>query len=199
MHLHQYLPAIYRQPEAQPAAPTPQGPRIWLYRPAHNATLTTPVLQQPFGYPCYTTVPYTHAYIQAPPAVAVPPAPAVPSPAPANVFYYGAPGAYSYPASPAPAAPQMASGTTQNPYPWFGNTTDEVNRQNLVIAQRSGATQPAQLVPMNATDGQLWWCRELDGAYTMRTIKTINESLQPGYWAFAQQGGYPYFIRRPAT
>lgn len=54
--------------------------------------------------------------------------------------------------------------------------------------------KPQQLVPYKPDDNQQFWCRELDGSYTLRTAKDIQEELQPGYW---QRGAkeVPYFVR----
>ncbi len=114
-----------------------------------------------------------------------------------NMFYYGmaqqsAPMSAAAPV-PTPAAP---NGTAANPYVWRGATKAEVQRQDIAIAQASGSNQPVNLVPHQATNSQMWWCRELDGSYTLRNTNTIQEALQPGYWAYAPRGGYPYFIRQ---
>lgn len=52
-----------------------------------------------------------------------------------------------------------------------------------------------QLVPQTAGPNNEYYCRELDGTYTIRTVNTIMNELQPGQW---QRGssGYPYFVRR---
>ena len=128
-----------------------------------------------------------------------------------NAYYYGVPGMMAVAPAPAPApapdpAPASApapvlgatAGTYENPHLWYGNTTEEVDRENLVIAQNCGATKPANLAPVGATNDQMWWCREVDGSYTLRSTNTIQQALQPGYWAYASHGGYPYFIRQKA-
>ncbi|KAL8922445.1 MAG: hypothetical protein Q9208_005167 [Pyrenodesmia sp. 3 TL-2023] len=81
---------------------------------------------------------------------------------------------------------------------WYGSTKAEVDAQNAAIAQTVGATKPMELIPANATAGQQFYCRELDGAYTLRTMTDIETSCQPGSWHKASSG-YPYFIRAKAA
>lgn len=121
-----------------------------------------------------------------------------------NAYYYGMaqPGATAAAVAPAPAPATATApvGTAQRPHTWYGNTKEEVDRQNMAIAQRSGANKPTQLVPQGASSGQTFWVCELNGTYTLRNLGTIQAALQPGYWAFAPRGGYPYFIRqKPAA
>lgn len=51
-----------------------------------------------------------------------------------------------------------------------------------------------QLVPANPAAGQQFYCRELDGSYTLRTVTDIETSCQPGSW-HKSSTGYPYFVR----
>ncbi|KAI9676010.1 MAG: hypothetical protein M1817_000753 [Caeruleum heppii] len=116
--------------------------------------------------------------------------------------YVAMPQGWYHPAQsvqPQALAPASApDGSANNPYIWNGNTKAEIDRQNLVIAQNTGVMQPKALVPDKASDDQQWWVRELDGGYTLRSTQAIQDSLQPGYWTYAQNGGYPYFIRQKA-
>lgn len=126
-----------------------------------------------------------------------------------NVYYHGMPhpGAVAVtgaaPATAAVAAPAatavVQNGTAANPILWYGRTKAQVDHENRVMAQRSGANKPRQLVPHQATAGQSFWVRELNGSYTLRNHETIQSACQPGYWAFAARGGYPYFIRQQAA
>ena len=105
----------------------------------------------------------------------------------APVYYYHV----ATPKAPAAAKP---NGSHANPYVWHGNTKEEMARQNQVIAQNVGANKPTKVVPPEATDAQQFWCRELDGAYTLRSKQTIQQALQPGHWAVAKEG-HAYFVR----
>lgn len=97
--------------------------------------------------------------------------------------------------SPAPLRPtyQVPAGTV----PWIGPTRAEVDAQNIAVARATGAMRPQSMVPYRPAEGQQWWCREVDGSYTLRTTNDIMENLQPGYWAYSSSG-YPYFIRQAA-
>ncbi|KAF3895350.1 hypothetical protein GTR04_3654 [Trichophyton interdigitale] len=97
--------------------------------------------------------------------------------------------------SPAPPRPtyQVPAGTV----PWIGPTRAEVDAQNIAVARATGAMRPQSMVPYRPAEGQQWWCREVDGSYTLRTTNDIMENLQPGYWAYSSSG-YPYFIRQAA-
>lgn len=81
---------------------------------------------------------------------------------------------------------------------WYGSTKDEVDAQNAAIAKANGATTPVQLIPQGGTASSQYYCRELDGSYTLRTTAEIMETLQPGHWQFANPGGYPYWVRTKA-
>ncbi|WEW56159.1 hypothetical protein PRK78_001594 [Emydomyces testavorans] len=84
----------------------------------------------------------------------------------------------------------------QGAVPWPGATRAEIDAQNIAIAKATGATRPQSLVPYKPADGQQWWCRELDGSYTLRTTNDIMENLQPGQWIYSSTG-FPYFVRQP--
>ncbi|KAL8955391.1 MAG: hypothetical protein Q9193_006739 [Seirophora villosa] len=81
---------------------------------------------------------------------------------------------------------------------WYGSTKTEVDAQNAAVAQDVGAYKPMELVPANPTAGQQFYCRELDGTYTLRTMTDIETACQPGAWHRASTG-YPYFIRNKAA
>lgn len=82
--------------------------------------------------------------------------------------------------------------------PWNGPTKAEVDAQNAKIAEEIGATKPIRLIPYQATPGQQFWVKELNGAFTLHTTNDIMENCQPGRWAYAS-AGYPYFVReKPA-
>ncbi|MCJ1335958.1 hypothetical protein MMC09_001232 [Bachmanniomyces sp. S44760] len=104
---------------------------------------------------------------------------------------YQSPPAYYHAAAP---QPQLV-----NHVAWQGPSKAQVDAENMAIAQATGATKPVHLVPFNQSDDQQLWVRELDGSYTLRTVKDIQENLQPGYWQYAQPGGYPYFICQKKT
>ena len=76
-----------------------------------------------------------------------------------------------------------------------GQTTAAVNANNQARAHQVGAYNTnVQMVPHPASPNDQYWCRELTGHYTLRTVNTIMQSLQPGVWTQAPSG-YPYFVR----
>lgn len=66
--------------------------------------------------------------------------------------------------------------------------------QGLTAQQSHGGFNQVQLVPQNASPDNEYYCRELDGTWTVRTVNTIMNSLNPGQWAYATNG-YPYWVR----
>lgn len=77
---------------------------------------------------------------------------------------------------------------------YHGASRAQVESQNVSRAQAHGAYGQYQMVPQNASPDNEFWCRELDGQYTLRTMNTIMQSLQPGDWQ-RSTSGYPYFVR----
>lgn len=102
-------------------------------------------------------------------------------------------------AVPVKATPKPAAATASVPSsstPWYGPTANEVDMQNRVIMDdQMKARQLKGHVP-SASDQ--YWCRELDGLYTVRTAIDIYESCTPGYWTTGE-GNYPYFVREEAN
>lgn len=64
----------------------------------------------------------------------------------------------------------------------------------LAPNMKSGPGKP-QLVPKIATPHDIYYCRELSGAYQERTWSDIMNNCQPGYLAYAKETGYPYWVR----
>ncbi len=116
----------------------------------------------------------------------------------ANTFSQGSP-SMQYPGS-SPISPsvQFYSAQVQSPVGanyYQGPTTSQVNANNQARAHNVGAYNPnIQMVPQPASPDSEFWCRELNGHYTLRTMNTIMQSLQPGVWARGSSG-YPYFVR----
>ncbi|KAL2049061.1 hypothetical protein ABVK25_010657 [Lepraria finkii] len=54
-----------------------------------------------------------------------------------------------------------------------------------------------QIVPQDPGPNE-FWCRELDGTYTLRTMNTVTHDLQPGEWRNHPDTGYPYWYRLKA-
>lgn len=77
---------------------------------------------------------------------------------------------------------------------WQGATASQISAQNLATANATGVTNPVQLTPHGTSPEQQFYCRELEGSWTLRTTNDIMASCQPGRWQYAP-GGYPYFER----
>lgn len=55
---------------------------------------------------------------------------------------------------------------------------------------------PTQVAPYKPADGQQFWCKELDGSWTLRTHSDIiSGDLSPGHWERHPSSGYVYWIR----
>ncbi|KAI9830048.1 MAG: hypothetical protein M1819_005878 [Sarea resinae] len=177
----------------------------WQPGPVRQATAPVPPKNDGNKEHIYTYKPTkpTATRTVAPPAPRPPP----PPPAPASYTYAAA---YPYPAYPAYAympyqaayPPQPAAAAAEPPasyqHAWHGASRGQVVEDDVKISARTGANAPHAMAPLDPSPSQQWWCRELDGSYTMRTFDTISHELQPGSWTWAQQGGgggYPYFVR----
>jgi hypothetical protein len=72
---------------------------------------------------------------------------------------------------------------------------DEVRTDNEIIASREGAYDAHEIAPHDPKPDQMFWCRELDGSWTLRTAFTIENDLRPGRWQVDAQRGFLVFIR----
>ncbi|MCJ1442826.1 MAG: hypothetical protein MMC23_003323 [Stictis urceolatum] len=117
--------------------------------------------------------------------------------------------AYSYPAQPQPqpeAQYQYPSymcypvSSSESPAPnavaWQGSSKDEVDMQNRAIHYEQ--QQKVQLVPYQEAPNSehQYWCKELDGNYTLRTIKEIGDDCKIGHWQLSKDN-YWYWVRDP--
>ncbi|KAJ9365795.1 hypothetical protein DTO280E4_91 [Paecilomyces variotii] len=178
----------YVPPQAAPKEPNPEPPKT----PMTFTYLPPQTLQ----HPC--AAPFMVAPLCSPMGMMM--APVTYMPAPCDVPrmpVYAEPGVLYYPTMTGPLAPPQPPTLEDGSTPWRGPTKKDVEEQNAKIAEKVGATKPAQLIPYEAADGQQWWVRELDGSFTLRTTNDIMENCQPGRWAYAN-AGYPYFVRAEA-
>lgn len=131
----------------------------------------------------------------------------------------------AYPSNPsypyASAQPTYATGTYQNwgtllqasaaaaaanaalsqqpsaPAYFVGATKADVDHQNKLIAQNTGANMPSQLAPYKPAAGQQFWCKETDGSWTLRTHAEIDmNEVAPGHWEKHATSGYHYWVRQ---
>lgn len=87
-----------------------------------------------------------------------------------------------------------------NPYGynhlWYGRSGAEIDNDNRIIAARDGVHEPLELTPREPKDDQMFWVREVDGTWTLRTWFTIENDLRPGRWQVDAQRGNLVYIRR---
>lgn len=59
--------------------------------------------------------------------------------------------------------------------------------------------EPAKPEPVKLTGdpNQEFYCRELDGSWSLRNMNGIMKECQPGFWQ-SSQSGYPVFYRQKA-
>ena len=116
----------------------------------------------------------------------------------ANTLSQGFP-PMQYPGN-SPTSPPVQFYTAQVQSPgganfYQGRTSTQVNADNQARAHHVGAYNPnIQMVPQPASPNDQFWCRELTGHFTLRTMNDIVQSLQPGVWTRAP-AGYHYFVR----
>lgn len=85
------------------------------------------------------------------------------------------------------------------PY-WVGAGPQDFSAQQAVIAQMMGyevKPSPTQLAPYKPADGQQFWCKELDGSWTLRThTDIVMGEVSPGHWERHTSSGYFYWVRQ---
>ena len=76
---------------------------------------------------------------------------------------------------------------------WAPPETEESINRDIIIAIRSGVVS---LYPNEANPRGEFYCLELDGRWTKRTLNTIKNDLNPGHWAYGKSY-IPFWIRQP--
>ncbi|KAL8999022.1 MAG: hypothetical protein Q9169_002020 [Polycauliona sp. 2 TL-2023] len=170
--------------------------------PSSNPWLAPAPTPQPAPAPASNHFYYSPRYDPQPPQPAEPVNPwLVPKPEAPKASFPDALMLYISPAQPAytyhPQAPLYYAGhpTPEPAKIWYGSTKAEVDAQNAALAQGVGAYSPMNMVPANPGAGQQFWCKELNNAFTLRSMTDIETSCQPGSW-HTSSVGYPYFIRK---
>lgn len=96
----------------------------------------------------------------------------------------------------AAAANATLSQQPSAPAYFVGATKADVQFQNNLIAQNTGATMPSQLAPYKPAAGQQFWCKETDGSWTLRTHAEVTMGeVAPGHWEKHVTSGYFYWVR----
>ena len=129
----------------------------------------------------------------------------------------GGPQAMPFPSCPGTLVSQAAAAAATNaalaampqaPSYFVGQTPAEVAMQQTYFAQTYPGMSmaqmaqwpkppPTQLAPYKPADGQQFWCKEMDGSWTLRTHSDIiNGEVNPGHWERHQTSGYFYWVRQ---
>ena len=83
------------------------------------------------------------------------------------------------------AAPGLHSGNPHNANTAFGSGG----------IHAIGAAERVQLVPETPTGDDKYYCKGLDGGFTLQTTNFIMNHCQPGQWRVATKTGFPYWER----
>lgn len=88
----------------------------------------------------------------------------------------------------------------QSPNYFVGNPSDYATQQAMLAAYygQVGVPKPlpTQLAPYKPADGQQFWCKELDGSWTLRThTDIVMGEVSPGHWERHATSGYFYWVR----
>lgn len=117
------------------------------------------------------------------------------------MHYPGHTGVQFFTSSPAPepnniAVHQGAPASALAPAPTAAAPLDA--DQGNVQAHRGGGEQnnqnPIQMIPRASSADAQYYCRQLDGSYSLYTGNKIMRECQPGYWKHGSSG-YPYWVR----
>ncbi|KAF2816311.1 uncharacterized protein BDZ99DRAFT_133374 [Mytilinidion resinicola] len=78
----------------------------------------------------------------------------------------------------------------------MGRTKEQVDMDNRRTAYQQGAYSMHPIAPDNPPPDTQFWCKEVDGEWTLRTFFTIQEDLKPGNWKYAPDTGMFVYIRK---
>jgi hypothetical protein len=87
------------------------------------------------------------------------------------------------------------------PMYFVGSTPAEIAAQNAQIAAMLGVSIPAnnQLIPYKPSANPQFWCKELDGSWTLREQNDlVMGEIGAGAWERHPTSGYHYYVRAPA-
>ncbi|KAF1997045.1 hypothetical protein P154DRAFT_622832 [Amniculicola lignicola CBS 123094] len=99
--------------------------------------------------------------------------------------YVYPPGTYNTNPGPAPVASSYI----------YGRTKEEVELDTRRIATARGAYKPRKIKPAEAEPDDMFWSREKNGDWHLRTYYQIENDLQPGLWKMDAERGYLCFHR----
>ncbi|KAL9098827.1 MAG: hypothetical protein Q9163_005582 [Psora crenata] len=91
-----------------------------------------------------------------------------------------------------PGGEQLYQSTLATPGPSHGKKTGPAPGGGLYAI---GAAVPLELVPQVPTGNDIYYCKELNGKFSERTVNDIMNNCQPGEWRASLQTGFPFFER----
>lgn len=131
-----------------------------------------------YGYSPYCTAPQAYPYASA--------APWAQGPGPAQAA--------------AAVAANLALAQMPNAPAYFvGATAADIQAQNAIMYANFAASQqqqPSQLAPYKPGASPQFWCKELDGSWTLREYNdAMKGDFPPGHWERHATSGYYYYVR----
>jgi hypothetical protein len=86
------------------------------------------------------------------------------------------------------------------PMYFVGSNPAEIAAQNAALAAMLNVPVPGgnQLIPFKPSTNPQFWCKELDGSWTLREQNDIlTGDIGAGLWEKHPTSGYHYFVRAP--
>ncbi|KIW29413.1 uncharacterized protein PV07_05229 [Cladophialophora immunda] len=110
---------------------------------------------------------------------------------------------WSQPPGPAQAAAAVAANAALAAMPnapayFVGATAAEIQAQNAILLANLQAAQqqPSQLAPYKPGASPQFWCKELDGSWTLREYNdALKGDFPAGHWEKHATSGYFYYVR----
>jgi hypothetical protein len=85
---------------------------------------------------------------------------------------------------------------------FVGASSAEIQMQNAIWAAHLAAQPkppPSQLAPYKPGSSPQFWCKELDGSWTLREYNdAMQGDLGPGRWEKHGTSGYYYYVKHAA-
>ncbi|KAJ4502456.1 hypothetical protein HRR83_005551 [Exophiala dermatitidis] len=115
-----------------------------------------------------------------------------------------APSPWAQPPGPAQAAAAVAANAVLAQMPnapayFVGATAAEIQAQNAIMYANLAASQqqpPSQLAPYKPGASPQFWCKELDGSWTLREYNdALKADFPAGHWEKHATSGYYYYVR----
>jgi hypothetical protein len=128
----------------------------------------------------------------------------LPCPVPGQPMVFAQPMCPQSMTAQAAAAAAANAALAQNPSGpayFVGGTPTDIQAQQAIIAaqmtMQMSQPAPTSLAPYKPSDGQQFWCKELDGAWTLRTYSDIAlGDVSPGHWERHAVSGYFFWVRQ---